>query len=345
MEVKDEGGKTMISVVIPIYRNEPFIDGLYSRLTDNISAITVDFEIIFVDDRSPDNSWKLIARIAEKDRRVKGIRFPRNFGQHFAIIAGVAHSSGDWVVVMDGDLQDRPEEIINLYNKALEGYDVVFARRQIRKDNLYIKLCSRMFYKFFDFLVGSKSDATVANFGIYSRKVIVNFNKLREHSRLFPLFINWLGFKTAYIDVEHAQRSTGKSAYTIKKKMALALDTIISMSNKPLKISIKIGLLLSFLSFLYGVFMIIKYLVWGIPVIGWTSLIVSLYFIGGLILSTLGILGIYIGKIFDEVKNRPIYVIDETINLYVLELNSLCLPEFLKINDGLKRIKNEEIRP
>ncbi len=306
-------GKTVISMVIPIYRNEPFIDELYSRLTANLSAITGDFEIIFVDDGSPDNSWNLIAGNAEKDRRVKGIRFSRNFGQHFAITAGLTHSSGDWIVVMDGDLQDRPEEIINLYHKALEGYEVVFARRLVRKDTLYRKLCSRMFYKFFDLLAGTKTDAAVANFGIYSRKVIDSFNKMREHSRLFPLFVHWLGFNTAYIDVEHSERSTGKSAYTFGKKLDLALDTIISMSNKPLKISVKLGLLLSFLSFLYGVFIIMKYLLWGVPVMGWTSLMVSLYFIGGLLLSTLGVLGIYIGKIFDEVKNRPLYIIAEKV--------------------------------
>lgn len=307
--------KIDISVVIPIYRNEPFINDLYSRLTANLSAITADFEIIFVDDGSPDNSWDLITGLAEKSPRVKGIRFSRNFGQHMAITAGVEYAAGDRVVVMDGDLQDRPEEITNLYNKALEGYDVVFARRQARKDTWYKKLCSRMFYKLFDFLAGTgnKTDAAIANFGIYSRKVIDNFNKMREHSRLFPLFIRWLGFKTAYIDVEHAERSAGQSAYTFRKKLDLALDTVISMSNKPLKISVKLGLLLSMLSFLYGLYIIMKYLLWGVPVMGWTSLIVSLYFIGGMVLSTLGVLGIYIGKIFDEVKNRPLYIIAEKV--------------------------------
>lgn len=307
--------KIDISVVIPIYRNEPFINDLYSRLTANLSAITADFEIIFVDDGSPDNSWDIITGLAEKSPRVKGIRFSRNFGQHIAITAGVEYATGDWIVVMDGDLQDRPEEITDLYNKALEGYDVVFARRHMRKDTFSRKICSRMFYTLFDFLAGTgnKTDAAIANFGIYSRKVIDSFNKMQEHSRLFPLFIRWLGFNTAYIDVEHGERSAGKSAYTFRKKLDLALDTIISMSNKPLKISVKLGLLLSLLSFLYGVFIIVKYLLWGVPVMGWASLIVSLYFIGGTVLSTLGVLGIYIGKIFDEVKNRPLYIIAEKV--------------------------------
>jgi len=305
--------KIEISVVIPVFRTGHFISELHSRLTANLNLITKDFEIIFVNDGSPDNSWDLITAVAENDPRVKGIGFSRNFGQHVAITAGVEHSAGTWVVVMDGDLQDRPEEIINLYNKARQGYEVVFARRHERKDVFFRKICSRMFYKFFDLLAGSKTDALVANFGIFSRKVIDNFIKMREHSRLFPLFIHWLGFKAAYINVEHAERSIGKSAYTFEKKMDLAVDTIISMSNKPLKISIKLGFLFSFLSLLYGVFITTKYLFWGVPVMGWTSLMVSLYFLSGLLLSTLGILGIYISKIFDEAKNRPLYVIDRMV--------------------------------
>jgi dolichol-phosphate mannosyltransferase len=143
---------------------------------------------------------------------------------------------------------------------------------------------------------------------------------MRERSRLFPLFIRWLGFKTAYVDVDHGERNSGKSAYTFSKKINMAMDAVISMSNKPLKLSIKIGFLLSFFSLLYGLFLIIKYLVWGIPVLGWTSMMVSIYFLSGLLLSMAGILGLYIGKVFDEVKNRPLYAIDETIGLTKQEI-------------------------
>jgi dolichol-phosphate mannosyltransferase len=212
---------------------------------------------------------------------------------------------------MDADLQDQPEEIIKLYNKAREGYDVVFARRKARKDGFFKKWLSRIFYRFFDLFVDGTTDSTVANFGIYSRKVIDNFKKLRERSRLFPLFIRWLGFETAYVDVEHGARPVGKSAYTFSKKLNLARDTVISMSNKPLKLAIKFGFLISFLAFLYGMVLIAKYLAWGIPVQGWTSMMVSLYFVGGLLLLMAGVLGMYIGKIFDEVKNRPLYIVAE----------------------------------
>lgn len=309
------GDKIDISVVIPVYKNEPFINELVSRLKVILDTITHDFEIILVNDDSPDNSWELIKRNAANDPRITGIRFARNFGQHTAITAGVDYCSGHWLVVMDGDLQDKPEEITKLYQKAREGYDVVFARRQVRKDNFLKKTISKFFYKILDLLVDGQIDPAVANFGIYSRKVIDYFKKMRERSRLFPLIIRWLGFKTAYVEVEHGKRTSGKSAYTFSKKINLALDTIISMSNKPLKISIKLGFLISFISFLLGLWLIVKYLVWGIPVMGWTSMMVSLYFIGGLLLSMIGVLGVYMGKVFDEVKNRPLYVIDEVVGI------------------------------
>lgn len=311
--------KVNISIVIPIYRNAAFIDELYSRLTAHLSAFSADFEILFVNDGSPDHSWELIEKIAKKDSRVKGICFSRNFGQHIAVTAGVCYASGDWVVVMDGDLQDRPEEIINLYRKAIEGYDVVFARRVQRKDPFLKRLGSVLFYKLFDLLAGTRSNPTVAGFGIYSRPVIGYFNKMQEHSRVFTLFIRWLGFKTAFVDVEHAPRAVGKSAYSFSKKMNLAIDAIVSMSNNPLKLSIKLGFFLAMISLLYGVFIVIKYLGWGVPVMGWTSLIVSIYFLGGLLLSTLGILGLYIGKIYDEVKNRPLYVIKAKVGISIGE--------------------------
>lgn len=305
--------KIEISVIIPVYKNEPFIDELVSRLKTVLSTINHNFEIILINDGSPDRSWELIKRNAADDSRVTGIRFTRNFGQHTAITAGVDYCSGHWLVVMDGDLQDQPEEIPKLYQKAVEGYDVVFARRQARKDNILKKIMSKLFYKILDRLVDGKTDPAVANFGIYSRKVIDYFQEMRERSRLFPMFIQWLGFETAYVDVEHGERVGGKSAYTFSKRLKLALDTIISMSNKPLRISIKFGFFISFISFLFGLWLVLKYLVWGIPVMGWTSMMVSLYFLGGLLLSMVGIVGVYIGKVFDEAKNRPLYVIDEII--------------------------------
>lgn len=300
-----------ISVVVPVYRAERYLKELYSRLKTSLEKITDDFEIILVDDSSDDRSWEIINGLAVKDLKIKGIQFSRNFGQHYAITAGLDCCNGDWVVVMDCDLQDQPEEIDKLYKKANSGHDVVFARRINRKDNFLKKFSSLLFYNIHSYFADAKFDHTIANFSISKKKVIDNFRKLREHNRFFPLFIKWTGFNIGFVDVKHGSANERKSTYTFKKLLNLAMDTIISQSNKPLRLSIKFGFLLSFFSFLFGVWIIAKKIVFGVSVSGWTSLIVSLYFIAGLLLANMGILGLYIGKTFDETKNRPLYIIKE----------------------------------
>lgn len=301
-----------ISVVTPVYGCSKSLDGLYKRLKNTLETIAEDFEIIMVNDASPDNAWESIKELAQKDTRVKGINLSRNFGQHRAITAGLDYAQGDWIVVMDCDLQDQPEEIIKLYNKASEGYDIVFGRRVERKDGFFKKLGSKVFYKIYDYFTESKIDNTIANFSIISRKVLNSLNKLREQNRMYPLFINWIGFKRTEINIEHASREDGKSAYTFSKLINLAIDSIVSQSNKPLRLSIKLGFLVSFMSLIYSFWLIVRYLTFSIPVEGWTSVMVSIYFIGGLLFSNMGILGLYIGKVFDEIKNRPLYLIQET---------------------------------
>lgn len=300
-----------ISIVTPVYGCCKSLNNLYERLKKSLSTITENFEIIMINDSSPDNAWEAIKSLAQKDDRVKGINLSRNFGQHKAITAGLDYAKGDWVVVMDCDLQDQPEEIIKLYNKAQEGYDIVFGRRAERKDSFFKKLSSTLFYKVYDYFTESKIDNTIANFSIISKKVLDNLNKLKEQNRSYPLFVNWVGFKRTEINIEHAQREEGKSSYTIAKLINLAIDSIVSQSNKPLKLSIKFGFIVAFLSLLYGAWLILRYFMFSIPVEGWTSVMVSIYFIGGLLFANMGILGLYIGKIFDETKDRPIYIISE----------------------------------
>lgn len=304
--------KNKISIITPVYGCCKSINNLYERLNKSLSTITENFEIIMINDSSPDNAWEAIKELAQKDDRVKGINLSRNFGQHKAITAGLDYAKGDWIVVMDCDLQDQPEEIIKLYNKAIEGYDIVFGRRAERKDSFFKKLSSTLFYKVYDYFTESKIDNTIANFSIISKKVLDNLNKLKEQNRSYPLFVNWVGFKRTEINIEHAQREEGKSSYTFTKLMNLAIDSIVSQSNKPLKLSIKFGFIVAFLSLFYGILLILRYFVFSIPVEGWTSVMVSIYFIGGLLFANMGILGLYIGKIFDETKNRPIYIVQET---------------------------------
>jgi len=301
-----------ISVVIPVYGCKTCLYELYNRLKQTLETINSDVEIIMVNDASPDGAWETIVELANRDKRVKGISLSRNFGQHYAITAGLEHCSGDWIVVMDCDLQDKPEEIIKMYNKSQEGFDVIFGRRVNRQDNKLKKLYSRIFYKIFDYLTDNTSDSTVSNYGIYSRQVIHNYLRFTEKTRLFPLLIKWMGFKVGYVDIEHSKRSSGESSYNLVKLINLAFNAIISQTNKPLKISIKVGFFMSLFSMVYLIYLIVRKIYLDIPM-GWTSIMVAIFFMGGLILANLGLIGLYIGKIYDEIKNRPLYIVRESI--------------------------------
>lgn len=304
-----------ISVVIPFYNCADCIDELYRRLVSSLEPVTEQFELIMVNDASPQKDWEIISQLAAQDSRVVGLNLSRNFGQHQAITAGLEAVRGDWVVVMDGDLQDQPEEILKLYKKACEGFDVVFARRQVRHDNIIKKATSYLFAKVFDYFANTRSDSSIANFSIVSMQVAKNVVALREHNRFYPHFIRWVGYKQAYVDVEHAPRFKGDSSYNFSRRFDLAMDVIVAFSNKPLKFSIKFGFLLALLSLLFGAYIMTRYFVYGSTVEGWTTLTVSLYFIGGMLFANLGLLGLYLGKVFDEAKNRPLYIIKESLNL------------------------------
>lgn len=305
-----------ISVVAPAYRCTECIPELCRRLKTTLGEISPDFEIILVNDCSPDRDWEAIQAEARLDPRVKGINFSRNFGQHHAITAGVDHAKGDWVVVMDCDLQDQPEEIGRLYRAAVDGgYDVVFGRRAERKDNIMKKLMSRSFNVVYNFLSNVKIDPTICNFSIASRKVMDNYLRLRESSRAHGITLLWCGFHVGYVDVDHAKRFAGRTTYNLRRAVNLAIESISSQSNRPLRISIKLGFTMAGFSFLYAVCIILRKLIWDISISGWASMIVSLYFIGGLLMANMGVVGLYVGKIFDETKNRPIYIVKDTVNI------------------------------
>ncbi|MFG6120684.1 glycosyltransferase family 2 protein [Thalassobacillus sp. FIB228] len=302
----------VISVVVPIYGCEACLEELYTRIKDTMSSIPMNFELILVNDASPDDAWPTIQKLHHQDPRVKGLNLSRNFGQHHAITAGLDHTNGDWVVVMDCDLQDQPEDIAKLYEKAQEGYDVVFGSREERQDHALKRMSSKLFYKVYDYLTERSSDHTIANFSISHKKVIKSFRQMREQNRLFPLFIQWMGYKSTRIVVNHNKREHGKSSYNLRKLISLATDVIISQSNKPLRLSIQFGFFISLISFVYGLYLIFKYFVMEYHVAGWTSVMVSIYFIGGLVFFNFGVLGLYIGKVFNETKGRPLYIISET---------------------------------
>ena len=303
-----------ISIVSPVYRAEKMVHMLVERIVKSVTTITEDFEIILVNDASPDASWSVIEHECAQDKRVKGINLSRNFGQHYAITAGLHYAKGEWVVVMDCDLQDRPEEIPALYQKALEGYDIVYARRVDRQDKGLKKLSSVLFHKTFDWLSGSKTDKTIANFGIYKQCVIAEYNRMPELARSFGTLIRYLGFTKTTIDVQHAERAEGKSSYNLYKLLKLSFDVIISNSNKPLRMAVGLGFAMSALSFLLALYNVIARLVGFISFPGYTTTVFSIWFVGGLMLFVMGILGLYIGKIFDQVKGRQLFIVKDKVN-------------------------------
>lgn len=288
---------------------------LVSRIVSAITPITEQFEVVLVNDASPDNSWVEIEKVCANDSRIKGIRLSRNFGQHYAITAGLSFAQGEWVVVMDCDLQDRPEEIPHLYAKAHEGYDAVLAQRTTRQDGLFKRLSSKGFYRLFSYLTDTKQDASVANFGIYHRKVIRAVLEMGDAMRYLPTQIQWVGFKKAYLPVEHAARGEGKSSYNFKRLFKLALETIISFSDKPLRLTVQFGFAITVLSLIAALWFFIQWISGNVAVLGYTSIMISIWFLSGVLISLIGIVGLYIGKMFEKVKGRPLFIISETRNV------------------------------
>ncbi|MBQ2055354.1 MAG: glycosyltransferase family 2 protein, partial [Bacteroidaceae bacterium] len=285
-----------LSIVSPIYRGEKMLDELVRRIIDSVKDITDDYEIVLVNDCSPDNSWEKIVQLCNENKKVKGVNLSRNFGQHYAITAGLSKTSGNWVVVMDCDLQDRPEEIPNLYAKTREGFDSVFAQRVERQDTFMKRLSSAAFYFVFSFLTDSKQDKSVANFGIYNRKVVNAILSMGDSIRYFPIMAQWVGFRKGYLPVQHAERQVGSSSYSFFKLIRLASDNMIGFSDKPLRLMLTFGFYVVIGSLLVALYYFVKWCLGLIVVDGFTTMVISLWLIAGILTMMLGITGLYIGK-------------------------------------------------
>lgn len=294
-----------ISVVIPVYKSAESLEELTIRLTQSLSTITEDFEVILVNDGSPDNSWEIITTISTNDQRFIGIRLSRNFGQHPAITAGLTYAKGEWIVVMDCDLQDRPEEIPNLFAKAQDGFEQVVAVRNERQDSWLKKTTSRLYVCTLSYLSGRKINPSVGNFGIYHRCVVNVITSLKEQGRTFGLLAMWAGFRRTELEVQHVARPYGKSSYSIRGLLRLGLLGIVSHSDKPLKLTIRLGAYLSVFSLAAGFWIVLRQIIWGHSPVGWSSVMVSIAFMTGVLLGSIGVTGLYIAQIFDEVKERP----------------------------------------
>ena len=300
-----------MSVVIPVYKNESTLPQLFNSLKDSLQSVTDDYNIIMVEDSGGDKSWEIIKDLSRQDDKVRGIQLSRNFGQHYAITAGLDHSDSDWVVVMDADMQDSPREIPRLYEKARQGYDIVLAKREKRKDNILKRAVSFLYFKIFNYFTELNYDSRVGNFQIISKRTVKNLREMRENPRFVGGLVSWTGLPTAYIETEHNKRHSGKSSYTLGKLFKLASDMIIAHSDKPLRFAVKLGFVMSLSAALMAGYIIVRYMIYGSPVMGWSSIFASLYLIGGVVIALLGIIGTYIGKIFDETKKRPLYIIKE----------------------------------
>lgn len=302
-----------LSIVIPVYKAEECLDELHRRLSIACASITSDYKIILVEDCGPDLSWNKIQNIASIDPHVVGIKLGKNFGQHRAITAGLDHAQSEWVVVMDCDLEDRPEDIVLLYKHTQIGHKVVRALRVDRQHSIFKRTISDIFYKVFRILSGLNYDGRSANFRIMHKTAVDRLKQYREGLRFFGALCHIAGCDGVGVEVQHGQRHAGKSSYSIKTLLKLALETIIAYSNRPLYIMVYIGIFISILSLSFASFIFYRALFDKYVVHGWASVVILLSFSLGLILSSMGVLGLYIAKIFDEVKKRPLYFVEEIV--------------------------------
>ncbi len=306
-----------ISIVSPVYRAEKIVDKLVEDIIKNVNQITQKFEIILIEDGSPDNSWDKIVENCEKDNRIKGIKLSRNFGQHYAISAGIESSEGDNVIVMDCDLQDDPKYIQKLLQKAKEGYDIVYTIKSKRKHSFFKNFFASFFNIIFNWLIDNKnwkSSSEIGSYSLITKKVVTAFRQYKDYRRHYLMVLRWLGFNYTFIEIEHKIRYEGKSSYNFSKLLTHAIDGITSQSDKLLRLTVILGFALSFTSLLGILYIIFRYFYAPIQN-GWPSLVVLILFTSGLIITSIGISAIYIGKIFEQTKQRPLFLIDKKINL------------------------------
>ena len=307
-----------ISVVSPVYQAQNIVDELVVRLVSELQKITNDYEIFLVDDGSSDNSWEKISENCILNSNIKGIKLSKNFGQHSAILAGTLKASGDFIVIIDCDLQDDPKYIKTLTDEFKKGYDVVFTKRKNNNQNIFKRFSSVFFSLLINFFSKDKLHKNTGSLLGFGKNIQFNFNKFKDRDRQTVQILKWLGYNSTIVETEHFKRFEGKSTYTISALFKLALQGLINHTDRLLKYTIFIGCVLSLLSIFSALLLIIRYFSGSLDIV-WTSVIVSvvvaILFSTGLILMSIGILGVYIGKIFLQARNRPLFIIDKEINL------------------------------
>ncbi len=309
-------GTVEISVVLPVHDEQDGLDELYKRLKAALVAMNRTHEIVFVNDGSRDRSWQVIMALASADRAVRALNLSRNFGHQVAITAGLEASRGDAVVVMDSDLQDPPELIPALYEKYTEGYDVAYAQRRTREgETWWKKTTARLFYRLIRRMTTLEIPVDTGDFRLMSRRVANDLRQLQEHSRFIRGLVTWVGYNQVAVFYDRSARHGGTTKFSSGKMLKFAFDGITGFSSQPLRIASHAGLALAATSLALMVFFVLYKLLGGTGLIqGWTSLMVATLFLGGLQLLSIGLLGEYIGRIYEEVKGRPMYLIKDRLN-------------------------------
>jgi glycosyltransferase involved in cell wall biosynthesis len=302
-----------ISVVIPVYRSEASLAPLYERLVVTLSGLTSHWHIVFVEDRGADGSWAVIERLAKADSRVTALRLSRNFGQHAAITAGFTFARGRWTVVMDCDLQDPPEVIGPLYAAAKAGSDIVFARRVGRTHSRLRRVAARVYFALLRSITGTPIDERYGTFSIVASKVVNAYLTFKDRDRHYLFILHWLGFTTTAIDYDQAERVGGTSAYSLKRLLAHGLAGLFFQTTAILYWIVYVGFAVSASGALLAAALLYWYLAHGVRQEGWTSLAVLMLVLSGAMITTTGVIGLYIGRMFEQVKERPLFVVDACI--------------------------------
>jgi len=303
----------VLSVVVPVFNEEGNLPELHRRLAAVLPAVVDSWEIVFVDDGSRDRSWELIRGLAAADPHVRGVRFSRNFGHQMAFAAGLDHARGDAVVIMDADLQDPPELIPELVARWREGHEVVYAVRTRREgETLFKKLTASVFYRLLRRITQVEIPVDTGDFRLMGRRALEAFRRLPERHRFTRGLVAWVGFSQVGVPYARAARKAGETNYPLRKMLRFAVDAITSFSHVPLQLATWLGFLTSLFAFAYIVVVVVLKFV-GISWPGYTSLMAAILFLGGVQLVMIGLLGEYLGRVYDEVKGRPLYLVQDTV--------------------------------
>ena len=301
-----------ISAIIPSYNEQDNVGLMYERMTKTLSKISPDYEIIYINDCSKDQTLLRIKELAAKDTHVKYLSFSRNFGHQIAVSAGLDYCSGKAVVIIDGDLQDPPELIEQMYEKYKEGYKVVYARRTSREGETWFKKATaKIFYRLLASMTSIDIPVDVGDFRLIDQVIVKHLRNMPEKSKYIRGQISWIGYKQTFVNYHRDARIYGKTNYPLRKMLRFALDGITAFSDKPLKIASGLGIVAAIVSLLALIYALVAHFCFNSTITGWTSLILSVVFIGGVQLITIGIIGEYIARINNDVRNRPLYILEE----------------------------------